>query len=226
MVTGLEEHDKRWAEFCGSQNCPPILGLSPLSPADAETVSALVRSHLATAAPATPLQALLPLMRLHPGIMTVWLARKAGEAYELGTFWDRFEGRLGVPIPSNDRKHFAHEFQVACMRAMANYVHPTTLGAFKYVETFLFQAGLPLCHCQRFADILLVVVGRYGGLLEENEELREAVLASTLHAPPILKRAIQGPAGPLSFPCDAVLRSVFVGQWRHPPHCPIALVSA
>jgi len=208
MATGLPEHDRHWAQFLSSESCPPILGLSPLSVADADAVSGLVRDHLATAGPASPLQTLLRLMRLHPGIMTVWLARKAGEAYELGTFWELFEGKLGILVSPNDRPRFASEFRQTCRRVMSHYVEPTAVGSFKYVETFLFQAGLPLCFCQHFANALRDVERRYGlpdpDFTEAGDELQESLGTCMRHAPPNLRRAVQGPAGPLI--CLAALR--------------------
>jgi hypothetical protein len=152
---------------------------------------------------------LLQLLQFRPAIMAVWLARKAGEAYEFGTFWDLFEGKLGIQIPPSERRRFADEFKDACMDVMSDYTFPTSLGAFKYVETFLFQAGLPLCHCQRFADCLREVERRYGlpdpDSPEAGQELQEALLTygGFRIAAPTLKRAVQGPAGP--FICQAAL---------------------
>ncbi len=207
-MMSLIEHDKQWTRFLGSENCPPILGLSPLSVTDSETVSALVRSHLATAGPATSLQLLLRLLRLYPSIMTVWLARKAGEAYELGTFWELFEAKLGISISPNDRPRFANEFRQTCRRVMSHYVEPTTVGSFKYVEAFLFQAGLPLCFCQHFASVLRDVERRYGlpdpEAPEAGDDLQDSLRVSLRHAPPNLRRALQGPAGP--FICSGALR--------------------
>ena len=207
-TTFLTDHEDRWEELLSSAECPPILGLASLSEADSDAVSSMVQAHLQIAGRLSPFVMLLQLLQIRPAIMTVWLARKAGEAYELGTFWELFEGKLGIPVSSNDRRRFADEFQQACKRVMSHYVEPTTLGAFKYVETFLFQAGLPLCHCQRFADCLREAERRYGlpdpESAEAGEELQESLSACMTHAPPILRRAIQGPAGPLI--CSAALQ--------------------
>jgi hypothetical protein len=208
MPMTLQELEKQWSTFFASDKCPPILGLSPLSVADSETVTSLVQSHLATINASSPLQTLFRLMYQHPGIITVWLARKAGEAYDLGTFWQLFESKLGIPVSLNDRPRFANEFRQTCSRVMSHYIEPPTPGACKYVETFLFQAGLPLCFCEHFANGLRDVERRYGlpdpESSEAGEELQESLYACMTHAPPILKRAIQGPAGPLI--CSAALR--------------------
>ena len=159
LFADFADQDKRWERFLGSEKCPPILGLAPLSEEDSGSVSALVRVEVSRR---LPFATLLDLLQFRPAIMTVWLARKAGEAYEFGTFWELFERNVGVVVPPNERSTFAARFQESCSRVMSTYVEPTNLGAFKYVETFLFQAGLLLCHCQKFADCLREVERRYG----------------------------------------------------------------
>lgn len=211
--TDLSEDDERWAKFLASEKCPPILGLAPLSEEESEFVSSWIRTYLPLVSRRfgqSPLVTLMDLLRYKPAITTVWLARKAGEAYDAGTFWELFEGKIGTTIPPNERPAFAERFRDACRLVMSSYVAPTNLGAFKHVETFLFQAGLPLCHCQNFADRLRDVERRYGlpdpEADDAGEELRDTLLlsASFRVASPMLKRAVQGPAGP--FICQAALQ--------------------
>jgi hypothetical protein len=149
--------------------------------------------------------------------MIVWLARKASEAYEFGTFWENFEDRVAIKIPSHERADFAELFRQFCPRLMAGYVTPPEPGAFKHVEAFLFQAGLPLCHCYHFARLVQQVERRFGlpdpNAADAGEELRDHVLAcSTSLGVPLLKRALCGPAGPLI--CGAALRVILQGNYQ------------
>ena len=146
-ATTLADHDKRWAESLGSEKCPPILGLASLSNDESDLLSRLVEEHLKELRwrrSESRFTLLIDLLRFRPAVISVWLARKAGEAYDSGKFWELFETQIGVPIPVSERPEFAEWFQYSCSRVMSNYVRPSNLGAFKYVETFLFQAGLPL----------------------------------------------------------------------------------
>jgi hypothetical protein len=211
-ATTLADHDKRWAESLGSEKCPPILGLASLSNDESDLLSRLVEEHLKELRwrrSESRFTLLIDLLRFRPAVISVWLARKAGEAYDSGKFWELFETQIGVPIPVSERPEFAEWFQYSCSRVMSNYVRPSNLGAFKYVETFLFQAGLPLCFCERFADCLRDVEKQYGladprgG--DAGEEVRETLLLSSSFrvAPPMLRKAVQGPAGALI--CQAAL---------------------
>lgn len=208
----LADYDKRWAQSLGSERCPPILGLAPLSNDESDLLSRLVEEHLKELrwrGSESRFGLLIDLLRFWPAVTSVWLARKAGEAYDSGKFWDLFETQIGVPIQVSQRSEFAEWFQRSCSLVMSNYVRPSSLVAFKYVEAFLFQAGLPLCHCERFADCLRDVERRYGLAdprdADAGEEVRETLLLSSSFrvAPPMLRRAVQGPAGALI--CRAAL---------------------
>jgi hypothetical protein len=149
--------------------------------------------------------------------MIIWLARKASEAYEFGTFWENFEDRVAIKIPSHARADLAELFRQFCPRLMAGYVTPPEPGAFKHVEAFLFQAGLPLCHCHHFARLVQQVERRFGlpdpNAADAGEELRDHVLACSMSlGVPLLKRALRGPAGPLI--CGAALRVVLQGNYH------------
>jgi len=100
---------------------------------------------------------------------------------------------------------------------MGHYTAPPEPGAFRHVEAFLFQAGLPLCHCDGFAKLVRQVERRYGlpdlDLPEAGEELRDHIFGSfSAYVPPMLKRALRGPAGPLI--CYAALRVVFQEDYQ------------
>jgi hypothetical protein len=132
--------------------------------------------------------------------MAVWLSRKAGEAYEAGAFWEKFCELIGLAIPLYDRQEFARRFQLACRKTMLIWLPPKDLGGQQHVAEFLYQAGLPLERCERFAQHFRKVERAYG-LPDENapdagDQLRELMLES-LHPVPIpsLKRALRGPAG-------------------------------
>ena len=43
---------------------------------------------------------LFGLLHEFPACLAVWLARKAGEAYEAGAFWEKFGTLIGVTIPA------------------------------------------------------------------------------------------------------------------------------
>src|SRR5262249_53904428 len=127
--------------------------------------------------------------------------RKAGEAYEAGAFWDKFSELISIPVPFYHRPELAACFRQACRQVMATWVPPTDLGGHNYVAEFLFQAGLPLDRCDRFAQHFRKVERNYGlpdpDLPDAGEQLRESVL-DTLQSTPFLtlKRALRGPAGP------------------------------
>src|SRR5205814_1168567 len=114
------------------------------------------------------------------------------------------------------RPEVAERLRTACSRVMSRYLMPAETGGFKYVETFLFQAGLPLCHCNRFADFIRQVERHYGlpadsGSLDSGEELRDHLLTySGMQGIPLLKRSLRGPAGPLI--CQAALRVVLEAE--------------
>lgn len=217
MVTSLENYNQTWSHILDSEGCPPVLGLVALSETDCQTVRFLVQDACRRFVVHHHIKPLIYLLQVFPAVMSVWLARKAGEAYELGTFWENFEEGIGVKIPSLERPNFAEHFRQSCRLVMAHYVTPPETGAFKHVEAFLFQAGLPLCHCDHFARLVRQVERRFGlpdpQSPEAGEELREHIMACFASlAVPLLKRSLRGPAGPLI--CQAALRVVFEADYQ------------
>lgn len=213
----LVEFDQTWAEILGSDRCPPVLGLAPLSEPDCEAVSSLVEEASGHFGEPCQIRLLMELLDRFSAIMAVWLARKASEAYDLGTFWENFERSVGIKIPSQERPGLANGFREACSLVMFNYLKPPEPGAFKHVEAFLFQAGLPLCHCDRFAALVRQVERHNGlpdpGSPDAGEEVRDHVLACpAAQSLPMLNRSLRGPAGPLI--CKAALRVVFEANYQ------------
>ena len=216
MAGNLEQWEKTWRDVLRSDRCPPVLGLVPLSAEECEGITGIVKNAIMRVPGKDQSRALRLVLYRYPAVTCVWLARKAGEAYDLGTFWENFERHIGTTITSVERPHLAESFRLACSLVMGNYTSPPEPGAFRHVETFLFQAGLPLCHCDRFAKLVRQVERRFGlpdiDLPEAGGELREHILGSfSAYAPPMLRRALQGPAGPLI--CQYALRVVFEGNY-------------
>ena len=217
MAGNLEQWEKTWRDVLHSDRCPPVLGLVPLSGEHSESITGLVKNAMLRIPGKDQPRALRILLYRYPAVTSVWLARKAGEAYNLGKFWEDFERNIGAKIASMERPNLAQSFREACSVVMGNYTSPPEPGAFRHVEAFLFQAGLPLCHCDRFARLVRQVERRYGlpdlDLPEAGEELQEYILGSfSAYAPPMLRRALQGPAGPLI--CQCALRVVFEGDYQ------------
>lgn len=217
MAGNLEQWEKTWKDVLHSDRCPPVLGLVPLSLENCEFITGLVKNAMMKIPGKDQPRALRLLLDRYPAVTSVWLARKAGEAYDLGTFWEHFERSIGTKIASVERPNLAQCFREACSVVMGNYTSPPEPGAFKHVEAFLFQAGLPLCHCRPFANMVRQVERRYGlpdlELSEAGEELRDHVLTfSGVYARPMLRRALQGPAGPLI--CHSALKVVFEGDYQ------------
>ncbi len=212
---GLKEFEKTCRDTLRSEGCAPILGLAPFTHNDIARMSEHMGAWLERAE--SKFKALLFLLDQLPAVVSVWLARKAGEAYEFGTFWERFEERIGVQVPPLRRPEFAERFCRSCWIATGRVVKPHEVGAFKHVEAFLFQAGLPLSHCDHFARLVRSAEQRYGlpepDAPDAGEDLRDDVLTCFGQiAVPLLRRALLGPAGPLI--CHAALRVVLDGNYQ------------
>jgi hypothetical protein len=203
----LADYDALWKAFLESSSCPPVLGLAPLSKEEATDIRALVHAQF----PFEPRQRfsrLISLLKLHPAVMTVWLARVAGEAYD-GNFWENFTGLVGVDIAPLARPDFVSVFRQCCFRAGITTLDPPQLGAFIHMERLLFQAGLPLCHVEHFANAMGWVERQFSlpdpDSPDSGEDLRALITRSPyLTNIPILRKALAGPAGPLI--CEVALR--------------------
>ena len=208
----LQAVDAKWSAYLADECCPPVLGLAPLSEEESQVIHGLVGFELLHHS-RSPLFLLLDLF---PSCMSVWLARKAGEAYEAGAFWDKFSDLIGAAIPMYQREELAKRFRRACHDTMAAWLPPEDLGGHNIVAEFLYQAGLPLDRCERFAQHVRKVERAFGlpdpDTPEAGEQLREAVLDSLQAVPvPTLKRALRGPAG--SRICEVALSVVLKGDF-------------
>lgn len=213
----LKDDNRYWLNLLRSDRCPPILGLVPFSEAQSQALSHIIHQMTCDLTSESQLEFLSNIIAAYPAVSVVWLARKAGEAYEFGTFWEYFEKQIGISIPSSRRPDLADRFRRTCQYVMSNYTHPNYVGSFKYVETFLFQAGLPLCHCKRFASLVRNVERHYGlpdpDIAESGEELCEHLKSfGEIGTVPILRRALEGPAGPLI--CQTALRVIFDNSYE------------
>jgi len=204
----LPAHNSVWKTFLESDKCPPVLGLAPLSNEEADEIHSLVQAQLPIQ-PSKRFNGLLALLMDHPAAMTVWLARVAGEAYDEGNFWENFTRLVGVEINVPARPEFVCIFRQCCFLAGMTIIDPPQLGAFKYMERMLFQAGLPLCHVEHFANSMRWVERQYSlpdpDAPDAGQDLRAMMGRSPYLANiPILKKALAGPAGPLI--CEVALR--------------------
>jgi len=211
-ISRLAELDAKWRVILTSaEQCPPVLGLAAFSEEEESEIIGLTREAI-TVSYGTPLDGLLRLLERRPAAMLVWLARKAGVAYDDGNFWENLEREIGVRVPIPRRSELVSLFSRRARELMTNFTPPPSLGAFHLMETLLFHAGLPLCHCASFAKACRWVE-EHSGLpdpesAEAGEELRDAALAcSYIRSIPILLKALRGPAGPLV--CAEALNLVF-----------------
>ena len=211
-ISRLAELDAKWRVILTSaEQCPPVLGLAAFSEEEESEIIGLTREAI-TVSYGTPLDGLLRLLERRPAAMLVWLARKAGVAYDDGNFWEHLEREIGVHVPIPRRGELVSLFSRRARELMTNFTPPPSLGAFHLMETLLFHAGLPLCHCASFAKACRWVE-EHSGLpdpesAEAGEELRDAALAcSYIRGIPILLKALRGPAGPLV--CAEALNLVF-----------------
>jgi hypothetical protein len=203
----LADYNSTWKAFLESEKCPPVLGLAPLSSDEADEIRALVQAQLAIH-PNHRLNRLVALLKLYPAVMTVWLARVAGEAYD-GNFWENYTRLIGVDFNASARPEFVRVFRQCCFLAGITTLDPPQLGAFMYVERLLFQAGLPLCHVGSFSRSMRWVEQQYSlpdpDAPEAGQDLRAFMERSPyLGNIPILRKALAGPAGPLI--CEVALR--------------------
>ncbi|MGH9631610.1 MAG: hypothetical protein ACRD7E_25165, partial [Bryobacteraceae bacterium] len=211
----LQELEDKWRTYLKGEDCPPVLGLAPLSENESELIRRVVASVLLRYS-SVQKKAFLALIEKFPACVAVWLARKAGEAYEAGAFWERFGGLIGLPIPVNQRHEFAFAFQRACRRTMSTWFPCEEGAGHNIVAEFLHQAGLPLDRCAGFAQHIRKVERELGLPDAEasdcGEELRDALLESLQSiSVPTLKRALRGPAGPRI--CEVALAVVLKGDY-------------
>lgn len=203
----LSDYNNTWKTFLESDKCPPVLGLAPLSKEEADEIRALVQDQLPIQ-PNERFDKLISLLKRHPAVMTVWLTRIAGEAYD-GNFWENFTRLVGVDINTPARPEFVRTFRQCCFLAGMTTLDPPQLGAFIYMERMLFQAGLPLCHVGNFARSMRWVEQQYSlpdpDAPDAGHDLRAMMARSPYLANiPILRKALAGPAGPLI--CEVALR--------------------
>lgn len=211
----LEILEAKWKTYLSEENCPPVLGLAALSEAESDGIRQLVSNELGQGS-RSPWQTLFALLQKFPASLSVWLSRKAGEAYESGAFWEKFGELIGVSIPITQRDAFAQRFRSSCRKSMAVWLTPEELGGHNIVAEFLHQAGLPLDRCGGFAQHVRKVERSFGlpdvEDPEAGEQLRESVLDSLQPIPvPTLKRALRGPAGPRI--CEVALSVVLKGDF-------------
>jgi hypothetical protein len=203
----LSDYNNSWKTFLESEKCPPVLGLAPLSDAEADGIRTLVNAQLPTE-PGQRFNRLLSLLKHYPAVMTVWLARVAGQAYD-GNFWENFERLVGVKIQIPARSEFVKTFRQCCFLVGITTLDPPQMGVFIHMERLLFQAGLPLCHVEHFANSMRWVERQFSlpdpNLADAGQDLRALMIQSpNLTNVPFLRKALTGPAGPLI--CEAALR--------------------
>ena len=213
----LQELDVKWREYLHSEACPPVPGLAPLSEDESAVIRQLVALQLSRYQHKYPhWRIVFALLERFPACMAVWLARKAGEAYEAGAFWEKFGELIGITVPMNRRDEFARHFRRAAWTTMTTWLPPDELGGHNIVAQFLHQAGLPLDRCGGFAQHVRKVERAFGlpdiDAADAGEQLREAVLESLQSIPvPTLKRALRGSAGARI--CEVALAVVLKGDF-------------
>lgn len=98
----LQELDVKWRKYFHSEACPPVPGLAPLSEDESAVIRQLVALQLSRYQYKYPhWRIVFALLERFPACMAVWLARKAGEAYEAGAFWEKFGELIGITVPMN-----------------------------------------------------------------------------------------------------------------------------
>lgn len=162
----------------------------------AEQVRAYVEQYLNRMRYDTRFQGLFDLLQRYPATMAVWFSRLAGEAYDANNFWANFACKLGFQhFNQPQREKLAARFRTVCQVRMSAFVEPE-VGAWSHAGQFLFQAAIPLCHCDVFAVAMRAVAGDIGlPDPEREEELEEfsADLILRLHG--LLKRALGAASG-------------------------------
>ena len=201
-MTKLGEFDANWRARLSADSCPPLLGLAPLRDEECKEIGREVDVALSTQIPRSPhrVQGIVRLLDRYPAVTAVWLSRLAGEAYDAGNFYDNLAAMLGCPdVPTSIRPGFVASFRRACRSTMSAFVKPE-VGNLRYVGEFLFQAGLPLCHCARFAGAMRAVADAYGlpdsDDAEALDDFREAMLARTeVRQAPVVRLALENGSG-------------------------------
>jgi hypothetical protein len=202
VTTNLRDLDAEWRANLQRPGSPPLLGLAPLAAADQAALSSAVDHELGLrlVEPAQRVDGWISLLARYPAAMAVWLSRLAGEVYQDGSFWDNFAAKLHcAEVPHDRRPQFAAAFRRACRAVMVHFVTPD-LGSRRYVGEFLFQAGLPLCHCGRVAAALRTVADAYGlpepNDLEALRDVRDAMLVrAEIWQAPMLRKALEAESG-------------------------------
>lgn len=202
-LKGLRDLDEKWRARLQRDDCPPLLGLVPLSQEECATIGAGIELEMRSAAPfaAHPVDGISRLLRRYPAAVAVWLSRLAGEAYDAGNFWDEFAAQLRcTDVPVNRRESFANEFRRACRQVMGQFFEPQ-VGSFRFVGEFLFQAGLPICHCRSFAAAMRAAAEAFGALPEADdaaalEDFRDEMLRrAEVRTVPVVKTALAARSG-------------------------------
>lgn len=208
----LQEHNELWTEFLASENCPPVLGLAPMSEPDKEEIEELVRERIQGSLAGNSFDHLLQLIDRFPGVMTVWLLRMAGEAYQDGNFWSNFGRIFDIEITVQQRKDLVSSLKQNAFLIGNLEVISAQIEKNEYRKWMMWQAGLPLCHAGNFARTVRWVEREYG-LPDPDQESGVEEMQNHLQCFshmgnwPILKQAIAGPAGPII--AEAALRVVF-----------------
>ena len=216
VLSELRDLDVGWAERLKQEDCPPLLGLAPLPTHDVQEVADYLSGLFSERPASYRFELLVDLVGRFPAIMALWLARKAGEAYEYGAFWKQFSEAIAFDIPVNKREVLTLAFQIACRRVLPEHIGPPGTGVRIYVKEFLFQAGLPLCHCHHFARHMRKCERRSGlpDPLEPNagEYLRDLMVDSMRpEALTVLKRALKSEVG--HYLCEIALKVVLSGSF-------------
>jgi hypothetical protein len=153
---------------------------------------------------------LLDLIHRYPATMATWLARVAGIAYDAHNFWTNFCRALELNIPLNRREELASRFRRVCQNVMSGFVE-AEIGSWRLAGQFLFQAGLPLCHCDRFTRATRGVAQNFGlpdpDDLEAVEEFRSELLGRTeVQQSAVVQTALAAASG--QYLLQAALRAV------------------
>ncbi len=195
--------EKEWRQRLSLADSPPILGLAPLSNAAFEKIGEQAKEALAKVKPLMRLGALKDLLYRYPATSSLWLARHAGEAWDGDRFYEPFSSRIGVALPSGERESFITAFRKACRVSLPHGVPASTCMKRRHLGELLFQAGLPCCHGETFADSLLVLSKTTGGLPnpedpDELDDFLDALLQrAEVQARPTLAQALRGVVGKL-----------------------------
>ncbi len=128
VLSELRDLDVGWAERLKQEDCPPLLGLAPLPTHDVQEVADYLSGLFSERPASYRFELLVDLVGRFPAIMALWLARKAGEAYEYGAFWKQFSEAIAFDIPVNKREVLTLAFQIACRRVLPEHIGPPGTG--------------------------------------------------------------------------------------------------